>query len=162
MALADRIVVLNGGVIEQVGTPMELYQHARNLFVSGFTGAPKMNHLCGTVVRNGKMFAVDLGEFNFQLELATQVAEGQPITLGLRPEDVSYQRPSLQALCKASAVLREQLGSETLVYYRANQSDDMLIVISPGPLETLPGQETTLYAATSAVHVFDESGSRIV
>ena len=161
MTLADRIVVLNGGMIEQVGSPMELYQRPRNLFVAGFIGSPKMNFLSGTVVRNGKEFAVDLGDFKFPLIPAKQIAEGQRITLGFRPEDVSSQKPGLHALCKVRAVLREQLGSETLVYYRANLSDYMLIVKMPGPSEIQSDQEMILCAAASAVHVFDSSGIRI-
>ena len=160
MTLADRIVVLNGGIIEQVGTPMELYQRPRNLFVAGFIGSPKMNFLSGTIVRDGKKLAVKLGEFKFPLTVSTQVAEGQTVTLGFRPEDVSSQ-PGLHALCRVNAVLREQLGSETLVYYRGQQSEDMLIAKMPGPFEIPPDEEVVLCAAASAVHVFDSSGMRI-
>jgi multiple sugar transport system ATP-binding protein len=161
MTLADRIVVLNGGVIEQVGTPMELYQRPCNLFVAGFIGSPKMNFLSGTVVRKGQALAVDLGEFMFPLAVARQIPEGQQVTLGFRPECVSSQQPGIHALCRVRAELREQLGSETLVYYRGNQSDDMLIAKMSGQFEIPSNREAILYASASAVHVFDKSGNRI-
>ena len=161
MTLADRIVVLNSGAIEQVGTPMDLYQRPRNLFVAGFIGSPKMNFLTGTVLRDGKLLAVDLGDFKFPLKVTKKIPEGQKIMLGFRPEDVSTQKSGLHAICRGQAVLREQLGSETLAYYRAPHCDDMLIAKIAGPLEIKPGTDTILFASQSSVHVFDQAGQRI-
>jgi multiple sugar transport system ATP-binding protein len=161
MTLADRIVVLNGGVIEQVGTPMELYQRPRNLFVAGFIGSPKMNFLPGVVVRQGKGFAVDLRDFRFPVSAAGKVGEGQRVTLGFRPEDVSPSKDGRHPICRASPVVREQLGRETLVYFRGSLSDELLIAEMPGHCELGGEGETALHAAPSGAHLFDEYGNRI-
>ncbi|MCB1378556.1 MAG: sn-glycerol-3-phosphate ABC transporter ATP-binding protein UgpC [Alphaproteobacteria bacterium] len=161
MTLADRIVVLNEGVIEQVGTPMELYLRPRNMFVAGFIGSPKMNFLPAVIMGQGDTLAADLGDFMFPLSLASQVDEGMRVTLGFRPEDISPLESGRLPVCHARAVHKEQLGSETLVYYRGSRSDDLLLIRMSGQFDCGSRGETALYAAPEAIHVFDQRGNRI-
>ena len=157
MTLADRIVVLNGGVIEQVGTPMELYRHPRNIFVAGFIGSPRMNFLKGVVVRPEEGLAVDLNGCRFPLAADAPVVIGQQVTVGIRPEDVLTDGEGAHPVCLATPVVKEQLGSETLVYYRTPAAEDLLIVKTPG-LQDPPKEKAALFAVKESVHLFSEDG----
>jgi ABC-type sugar transport system ATPase subunit len=160
MTLADRIVVMNGGVIEQIGTPMELYSRPRNLFVAGFIGSPKMNFLHGTIVGGEKHFAIDINGCHFPLPADVSVTPSQKVIVGLRPEDVTLAKEGAYAVCLATPVVREHLGSETLVYYRSPASSELLIVKSAG-LQDPAKEQTTLFAHEESVHLFREDGERI-
>ena len=160
MTLADRIVVMNAGVIEQVGTPMELYSRPRNIFVAGFIGSPKMNFLHGTIVGGANDLAVAIDGCNLPLQANLAVKLGQKVILGLRPEDLSLFSEGTYPVCLATPVVREHLGSETLVYCRSPASDDLLIVKIAG-LQDLPKAQTTLFAAKEAIHLFRDDGVRL-
>lgn len=104
MTLADKVVVLNGGRVEQVGSPLELYHHPANLFVAGFLGTPKMGFLRGHLSRNqGERCEVAL-ECGARVGLplcAGELATGSPVTLGIRPEHLNIARPghAFRACC---------------------------------------------------------------
>ena len=161
MTLADRIVVLNGGIIEQVGTPMELYRRPRNLFVAGFIGSPKMNFLTGLVVNEGRNLVITLKDFRFPLPRLDSVQPGQRLTIGFRPEDVSMENDGRIPIARVSPVVREQLGSETLAYYRSGEGDDLIIVKMPGLHEPAARDDVTLSVNPNAIHLFDENGNRV-
>ena len=112
MTLADRIVVLNGGRIEQVGTPMELYENPANAFVAGFVGAPSMNFIPGTVGPGG---AAQLGPVRLHPKRAHSVS-GNAL-FGIRPEHLALTE-SGQGDFDAEIELVEKLGAESLVYLR--------------------------------------------
>ncbi|EQL42722.1 sugar ABC transporter ATPase (plasmid) [Pseudomonas aeruginosa VRFPA03] len=104
MTLADKVVVLNGGRVEQVGSPLELYHHPANLFVAGFLGTPKMGFLRGHLSRNqGERCEVAL-ECGARVGLplcAGELATGSPVTLGIRPEHLNIARPAFSHSCGA-------------------------------------------------------------
>ncbi|WP_421759035.1 ABC transporter ATP-binding protein [Devosia sp.] len=110
MTLADKIVVLREGVIEQVGTPLKLYDDPDNLFVAGFIGSPKMNFLKG-VVEGGAVRLPDYG--NQVLPANVKVADGTPVTVGIRPEHFKISGSSMLEL---KIELIEHLGGETYAY----------------------------------------------
>ncbi|MEO8530372.1 MAG: sn-glycerol-3-phosphate ABC transporter ATP-binding protein UgpC [Deltaproteobacteria bacterium] len=129
MTLADRIVVLRAGVVEQVGTPLELYDDPANQFVAGFIGSPKMNLLEGVVdganlrlTRHGDQL-VPLGA------LAARVSAGEVITAGIRPEH--FKRGGSAVLTVMTEIV-EQLGGETYAYARAGTGDVMTIAVEDG------------------------------
>jgi multiple sugar transport system ATP-binding protein len=117
MTLADRIVVLDHGVIQQVGTPLELYQHPANRFVAGFIGSPRMNFLPAQVVRvEGDSMQISYGEG----ESATAPnsggwAVGQKLVVGVRPHDLVVGSDGAGGQISGIVRLVERLGSETLV-----------------------------------------------
>ncbi len=161
MTLADRIVVLNGGRIEQVGTPMELYAKPQNRFVAGFIGSPRMNFITGKHVHNGKLAAVQLAESIFTTTIPGNKIEGKNVTIGFRPEDISLEKAGRVALGKARLVVQERLGSETLGYYQFDGVEDFLVMKHDRSVDLKRGNPVMVYAKTETVHVFDEKGRRI-
>jgi multiple sugar transport system ATP-binding protein len=127
MTLADRIVVLNAGRIEQVGTPMELYEHPDNVFVAGFIGSPRMNFLPGTILEAGAQGAkVQLpgGQVLHAKVDATRAAPGDPVTVGLRPEHLNPDAGA-NAL-EVTITFVESLGSSTQAYCALPGVDEAL------------------------------------
>ncbi|MEI1251931.1 ABC transporter ATP-binding protein [Rhizobium aouanii] len=124
MTMASRIVVLNQGVIEQVGSPLELYRNPDNLFVAGFLGAPRMNFLGVTVDevsgRNVTVSAPGLVPVTVELAEATVLAKGASLTLGVRPENISMVADGAQGgAINGHVRLVEHLGRETILYVDA-------------------------------------------
>ncbi|PIO98266.1 ABC transporter ATP-binding protein [Pleomorphomonas carboxyditropha] len=119
MTMASRIVVLNGGRIEQVGAPLELYANPINLFVAGFLGAPRMNFVAGRVTStNGGSASVTCGgdlKVDFD-DLAETPAVGAAVTIGIRPEKLRIGDPDAGTSFPARVRLTEYLGRETIVY----------------------------------------------
>ncbi|NKL29420.1 sn-glycerol-3-phosphate ABC transporter ATP-binding protein UgpC [Rhizobium leguminosarum bv. viciae] len=124
MTMASRIVVLNQGVIEQVGSPLELYRNPDNLFVAGFLGAPRMNFLGVTVDevsgRNITVSAPGLVPVTVELAEATVLPKGASLTLGVRPENISMVADGAQGgAINGQVRLVEHLGRETILYVDA-------------------------------------------
>ncbi len=124
MTMASRIVVLNQGVIEQVGSPLELYRNPDNLFVAGFLGAPRMNFLGVTVDdvsgRNVTVSAPGLVPVTVELAEATALPKGASLTLGVRPENISMVADGGEGGAIHGQVrLVEHLGRETILYVDA-------------------------------------------
>ena len=135
MTLADRIVVMNAGRIEQVGTPMELYRKPQNLFVAGFIGAPKMNFVGGAVAE----------------------AHGAA-TIGIRPEHLRIADGADAWSGTVTAV--EHLGSDTYVYADA-AGIGALTLRTDAETNVRTGDEIKLSPDPAVVHRFDESGNRV-
>ncbi|QEE40115.1 MULTISPECIES: sn-glycerol-3-phosphate ABC transporter ATP-binding protein UgpC [unclassified Methylobacterium] len=154
MTMADRIVVMHDGVVEQIGPPLELYDRPDNLFVAGFIGSPAMNFVNGTVRRNGNLvFAADSG-LTIPLNEAPAGIEGRKLVLGMRPEHFDLARDGIAA----EVVVVEPTGSETMLAVRAQGQDFTCVLrerVSEGPGETV-------YLRPNRVHFFDaESGRRL-
>mgnify|MGYP002719150179 FL=1 len=121
MTLADKIVVLNGGRVEQVGSPRELYERPASRFVAGFLGSPKMNFLAARLQAPGATSLVDapvLGMTTLPFESA-DLAAGTLLTLGVRPEHISLKAAEADAGIVVTGV--EYLGSETYVHLETGQ-----------------------------------------
>ena len=130
MTLADRIVVLNAGAIEQIGAPLELYHHPRNLFVAGFIGSPKMNFLAATVTAcDATRVTLDLGTRRPVIAAVADAARLQPgakVTLGLRPEHLKDTSADTAQL-DGEVIALEHLGSETYVYLACGNDEPLVI-----------------------------------
>ena len=162
MTLADRIVVLKDGYIEQVGTPMELYKRPGNLFVAQFIGSPAMNILPGTIERAGAPTAVRLpGGVVAHAPIQTpEKAAGTSISFGARPEDLHIATDAEGGtLFEGTVDYIEQLGEVQLVYLDIGRGDDQPLVAKlPGNLEIKRGATLKLTASPQDLHIFDESG----
>jgi len=158
MTLGDRIVVMNGGRVEQVGPPMELYRSPANRFVAGFLGSPGMNFVPGRLEPDGDALAfVAEGDDGLRLHVAPRegLAAG-PVVLGIRPEDVHLGGDS-----PATATLRldsaETMGNETIVTLAAG-AHEIVARIPPRPLPE-PGATVEAAFDVGRLHFFDpESG----
>jgi multiple sugar transport system ATP-binding protein len=164
MTLADRIVVLNAGRVEQVGSPLELYEHPQNAFVAGFIGSPRMNLLPATVE------AVQPGSVTVRLaggaSVAVPVAPGAPslpagtrVTLGIRPEDVQPAPPEDGAL-SGEVLVVERLGSESYVYVRI-PADQTLVARREPTAPASPGDAVAVRLPANRCHLFGPDGAAV-
>ncbi len=155
MTLADRIVVLRAGRIEQIGTPLDLYGRPDNLFVAGFIGSPRMNLLPGRVVRPG---TVALGEAGHEVACATgSLAADAKVTLGIRPEHLSLADGAGLPL---TVELVERLGGESYLY-GASPGLPQITLRLGGESEQGRGDSVALALPQPRLHLFDETGLAI-
>ncbi|WP_331832916.1 sn-glycerol-3-phosphate ABC transporter ATP-binding protein UgpC [Pseudomonas sp. LH21] len=165
MTLADKVVVLNGGRIEQVGSPLELYHHPANLFVAGFLGTPKMGFLRGHLSRNqGSQCEVAL-ECGARIALplcAGELLTGSQVTLGIRPEhlNIDRARQGTQGSLQVTADVSERLGSDSYCHMRA-ASGEMLTVRVRGDFAPAFGEALELTFDPAHCHLFDSNGQAI-
>ncbi|UPG70909.1 sn-glycerol-3-phosphate ABC transporter ATP-binding protein UgpC [Roseomonas gilardii subsp. gilardii] len=160
MTMADKIVVLQAGRVEQVGSPLELYHHPRNLFVAGFIGSPRMNMLPARVTgAEGGGVTVQL-EFGPQISVPVQagtVRPGEAVTVGIRPEGL---RPDPAGPLQGEVLLAERLGGLTLLHLRLSP-DQVAIVQLDGGDATRPHEVLRLSVDPRLCHVFDERGAAL-
>ncbi|MBX9614647.1 MAG: sn-glycerol-3-phosphate ABC transporter ATP-binding protein UgpC [Caulobacteraceae bacterium] len=160
MTLADRIVVLNGGVVEQVGTPMELYEHPRTRFVAAFIGSPKMNLIPAVMVEaaaTGAVVRTSAGE-TIRIAVDTGSARsGQPVQLGVRPEHWTLSGPGDGISAPVAFV--ETLGHATYAYVTHPSTTETLTVQLPGDVHPAIGERLTLHVDPDRAHLFDEAGT---
>ncbi|MDR6817703.1 multiple sugar transport system ATP-binding protein [Neorhizobium sp. 2083] len=154
MTMADEIVVLNGGRIEQVGTPLELFDKPRNLFVAGFLGSPRMNILKGKVVAVGETgVTVDVG-YGVPLQARIDpaaVTVGQAVLLGIRPAHFAVGGEGLPFVVQ----YHESLGTETYVYGTFEGSEEQVIVHQAGHFAPERGALLRIMPQPGRMHVFD-------
>jgi ABC-type sugar transport system ATPase subunit len=160
MTLADRIVVMNKGRIEQIGKPLDLYYAPANLFVAGFIGSPAMNFFEARVesVEAGRVRVAGTSFRSLDLP-ATSLKVGDALTVGVRPEHLAREMEGPFA-AEGVVELVERLGESSFAYVR--RTDDRLFVAEVRGRQTpTPGERMTLIAAARDVHVFDASGLRV-
>ncbi|KKB13467.1 hypothetical protein VE25_01680 [Devosia geojensis] len=154
MTMATRIAVLNKGIVEQIGTPYELYNFPRNRFVATFIGSPKMNMLEATA-RGDTAEIAGIGT----LKLPDGVRGQGSISVGIRPEQIAIgDGGALSVPGKVSLV--EYLGSEIFVYVTL-PSGERLLVQAPGDARIHNGEPITLSISAAQAHYFDAEGLRI-
>ena len=171
MTLADRIVVLNGGNVEQIGTPLELYHHPANLFVAGFIGSPKMNFLNGkiTAIQDSHV-QVDIGSSkNVVAEItdSSSLSPGGPITLGVRPEhlsDVKLSGATTRASSLEGCVIAvEHLGAEAYIHLHleSQPAGESIVFKATGDATWENGQQAKVMVEPNKCYLFDEFGNAI-
>jgi multiple sugar transport system ATP-binding protein len=164
MTLADRIVVLSAGRIEQVGAPLELYEHPCNLFVAGFIGSPGMNFV------GAEAEQADARQVTVRLPDGTRVhcavdgsgvQRGQALTLGVRPEHLRAAAPGAQDnLLRARVTFVESLGGTTYAYadFPGMKDGEALTAELDGALRPRAGDDLPLAAPADRCHLFDGQG----
>ncbi len=163
MTLADRIVVLKAGKIEQVGSPMELYRRPGNLFVAQFIGSPAMNIVPATVESTGKTTEIShIGGRKVSVPIASPAsAQGTTISFGVRPEDLRVAKGN-NFLFEGPIDYIEQLGEVQLVYVDIGRTDQPLTAKLPGNAQIKRGDILRLDADGGDLHIFDANGSSFV
>jgi len=150
MTMADRIVVMNGGRVEQIGAPLELYDRPANLFVAGFIGSPAMNIIGGTITEGGFEAA------GITLPLPAGVTARGRASYGIRPEHLAMAGDGLAA----TVTLVEPMGSETQV--SMTLGEEAIVGVFRERLSARPGETIRVRPDPAAIHLFDaESGARI-
>ncbi len=152
MTMADKIVVLRGGIIEQVGAPLELYNNPRNLFVAGFIGSPKMN-LLSTALKDGRLLVADTA-----LSLSRVTAGAT--TLGVRPEHIGITDGDGVKLADVKVELIESLGGQTLVYATTTDGQALTVALN-GQRQVDVGASLSVYADPARIHLFAADGNAL-
>jgi multiple sugar transport system ATP-binding protein len=152
MTLADRVVVMQGGRIEQMGAPLDLYDHPANLFVAGFLGSPAMNQMAGRI--EGDSFATEAGP-RLRLPRGAQLpqgARGRPVVLGLRPEHLRIG-PADGADIAATVAIVEASGADTLILLREGALP--LTVLVRDRIQIAPGDRVGISLDPARLALFD-------
>ena len=162
MTLANDIVVLDQGIVSQKGTPMDLYNSPKNLFVAGFIGSPKMNFIESTVIsKNSNSSEVDiLGSGKLSIpKVLSNVSEGDKIKIGIRPEHLEINQIS-DVVWEGKVFVVEKLGSGTFLYLE--KDGEPLVVQTDGDTKIKVGDTIKVGINSSRCHIFNEKGSSII
>jgi multiple sugar transport system ATP-binding protein len=151
MTMADKIVVMQSGHIEQIGAPLEVYDRPVNIFVAGFIGSPAMNLIEAVVRHEGGAPLADVGGVRLGLPGLAALVEGREIIVGIRPE---HLLPAAEGLPAEVAVV-EPTGAETHVVARHGGRDLVAVLRDRRPLR--PGERLMLRADPATCHVFDRA-----
>lgn len=167
MSMSDKIIVMNTGVIQQTGTPAEVYDHPNNLFVAGFVGSPTMNFLeCRYSQENGKSI-LNVGKNDFKMEIPDSMgkkiqdsATSAELILGIRSEDIFIKDESSPETTKAEVYVVEPLGSENIIDLRINENM-MKAKTLPTVLPDI-GQMVNLWFNKDRMHIFDKNTEKAI
>ena len=159
MTMGDRIAVMKDGDVNQVDTPLNIYNYPVNLFVAGFIGSPPMNFINGKIIKIGNLkFVNDDG--SFIVDLDSNSYDGvknyidKPVVLGIRPENI-YNKPDDSLILKKHRVkleVAELMGNETILYFRLSNSQ--FIARVPAIEKPQPGIEVDIYFNLDKLHFF--------
>jgi len=164
MTLADRIVILNKGRIEQHGSPLELYERPANRFVAGFLGQPRMNFIPTIVDHQGtgtRLVIAASARTVLTLDRRASVADGSKVELGVRPDAISIAEPGTEDAVPAQIVVVEHLGGSSLLYVQIDGLDDLTTVELRGKTGFTKDQVVNLLFDATQSHLFNSSGRRI-
>lgn len=157
MTLGDKVAVLRGGRVHQIGTPENIYNRPANTFVATFVGSPVMNLFRGTIIRDGKTWrfhspdlAVDLGQIGLD-------SDGQDVEIGIRPEDIEVKEDGRSGI-RAAVEMMSNAGADKFVHARLGKGP--ITVRAPKDVSYDSGQLISLSVDPSKLHVFRE-GRRI-
>jgi multiple sugar transport system ATP-binding protein len=158
MTMADKIVVMRDGVVEQIGGPLDLYDHPVNTFVAGFIGSPAMNMIPGTARKLGEAFSVQFSDgITLPMPAGARAVDGQPVLYGLRPEHCTLGPSGLPV----QVAVVEPTGADTQLYCRFNGQEVTATIGDRA--DCRPGDRINLAPDLRRAHLFDAAtGSRLV
>jgi multiple sugar transport system ATP-binding protein len=158
MTMADKIVVMQGGYVEQIGAPLELYDKPDNIFVAGFIGSPAMNFVRGRVVRNGSPAVVTPEGETIPAPDAPGMDEGREVVLGMRPEHLTLVDGELGF--SAQVMVTEPTGSEVQIL--AKHGADDVVAVFRERFMPAPGQVIRLAPDLGHAHMFDAGTGQVL
>jgi len=157
MTLADQIVVLKDGVVQQVGSPVEIYEKPANRFVAGFFGTPTMNFLTADLAQTGERHAARGPGFEIPLPLSPSLRPAQAaldkVVVGIRPERLSLDQAGREVSLSGEVAMREVLGAEVVLHLESKAGP--LTVRTDAGSAARPGDTVKVWLDPSAIHVFD-------
>jgi multiple sugar transport system ATP-binding protein len=158
MTMADRIVVMHDGIVEQIGAPLELYDRPDNLFVAQFIGSPAMNVVEGSVRRvNGTAQVDAAGGVSWPVGRVAG-ADGQKVHFGVRPEHLEIADPGADGTVAGEIIVVEPTGAETELLIEAGEAQ--LTLVTHGRLDVNPGDRVGLRVHAGTAHLFDQATGR--
>ena len=167
MTMADRIVIMKDGFVQQIGTPQEVYNTPNNVFVAGFIGSPAMNFFTVTlkdgVITNGKGLSLQLPEAKKKL-LEDKGYNGKELIFGIRPEDIESSQIAIDTYpsssVKAEVVVSELLGAETMLYTRVDDTE-FVSKVDARDFHS-PGETVELAFDLNKSHFFDKETEQVI
>jgi multiple sugar transport system ATP-binding protein len=166
MTMGDRIVVMKDGFIQQVDTPISLYDNPVNKFVAGFIGTPPMNFITGRIEQSNGSLAFNEGSFKVKLrpDMADKVKAGQEVVFGIRPEHVrdreSVNDPNPENIVSSKVEVIEPIGSEALWYFTTGANTFIARVDSHSRAEV--NRDKAMVFDTSKAHLFDPATEKTI
>jgi len=170
LTLGTRIVVMKDGLVQQVDSPIELYNKPKNLFVAGFIGSPQMNFIDAKVVKNGDTADLVFGKHKIKLPQPKGKAlldggyEGKEVTFGIRPEDIKDEEifisTSPDSVVEATVKVYEMLGAEVFLYFALDQYE-VTVRVDPRT-SARPGDTIKIGMDTEKIHVFDKETELVI
>jgi multiple sugar transport system ATP-binding protein len=155
MTMADKIVVMHDGIVEQMGSPLELYDHPENQFVAGFIGSPAMNFLNGHLkVNGGQPYVETENGSRLPIHAAPAASDGRPVVYGVRPEHLDLASDGIEA----EVAVVEPTGSETQIVARIGSQE--LIAVFRDRHQVAPGDKIHLRPRADVAHLFDKDTGR--
>lgn len=156
LTMADRIVVMHGGLVEQIGRPLELYDRPENLFVAGFIGSPAMNLIEGTMEAAGAFVSAS----GVRFAVPGLAASDRKVVLGIRPEHLELVAADAPGATTGQVVVIEPTGAETLISLRFGT--DTVAALVHSRLDPASGSDLSVRIPEGLAHLFDqETGKRI-
>jgi len=162
MTLADRIVVLSNGYIEQVGAPIDLYKRPANLFVAKFIGSPAMNIVPGKILKTGQKTTVEMingGKAIVPISTQTSM-QGQAVHVGFRPEDTEISTAKSKMI-EGEISLVESLGEVTNIYVEIEGVEEPVVIKVPESTNLKRGETARMSASPEKMHLFDSDGNTL-
>ncbi len=162
MTMGDRIVVMKDGVVQQIGSPLELYNNPGNKFVAGFIGTPAMNFFEGRVKKEERLY-FEGKEAELKIEIPSELegklpaAAGKDVYLGLRPEHIvpeEDRKGNLRSSCNLKVEISEPMGNEVFLYFQSGSNP--IVARVAAAINPKPGTELKMYFDTTHAHFFDK------
>ena len=168
MTLGDRIVIMKDGVVQQVGTPQDVYEHPVNIFVAGFIGVPIMNFFEGDLIKDGVKYYVEVQGTRIELsaekeaQMAARGVQAQKVTVGVRPEHIELSEVPGKMI-SAKIDVSEMMGSQINLHINVNGKEGIIIVdtMSTAGRTFQMGEEINFTFAPEVIHVFDSEGRNL-
>lgn len=168
MTLGDRIVIMKDGVVQQVGTPQDVYEHPVNIFVAGFIGVPIMNFFEGDLIKDGVKYYVEVQGTRIELsaekeaKMAARGVQAQKVTVGVRPEHIELSEVPGKMI-SAKIDVSEMMGSQINLHINVNGKEGIIIVdtMSTAGRTFQMGEEINFTFAPEVIHVFDSEGRNL-
>lgn len=168
MTLGDRIVIMKDGVVQQIGTPQEVYEHPINIFVAGFIGVPIMNFFDGELIKDGVRYYVEVEGARIELspekeaKMAARGVQAQKVTVGVRPEHIELAEVPGKMI-SAKIDVSEMMGSQINLHINVNGKEGIIIVDTMSNAGRIfqMGEEINFTFAPEVIHVFDTDGRNL-
>lgn len=165
MTMADRIAIMDHGVLQQVGTPLEIYNNPTNIFVARFIGSPGMNLLKGSVVKKGTDFCVDLGAVGMTPPLPTDLAQAvrngpAEVYYGFRPESVEIVTIQKKSALKLAVSFVERIGARTIIHMGTQEAEIKAIFDNDTKVEL--GDMISFAPAPETLRLFDAASGEAI